>query len=61
MRQAAMTDAGRRRGASPRPKNHRPPSPPSASFDRWLDRIVILAVSVALLVGTLALIVHLIY
>lgn len=56
-----MTDAGRRRGASPRPKNHRPPSPPSASFDRWLDRIVILAVSVALLVGTLALIVHLIY
>lgn len=56
-----MTDVGRRRGASPRPKNKRSPSPSSAAFDRWLDRVVILAVTVALLVGALALIVHFIY
>lgn len=53
-----MTDAGRRRGASPRPRKRRPPP---TRFDRWLDRIVTLSVSVALVVGVAALVVHLMY
>ncbi|HSH50011.1 MAG TPA: hypothetical protein VK991_15670 [Halomonas sp.] len=53
-----MTDAGRRRGASPRPRKRRPPP---TLFDRWLDRSVILSVSAALVVGVTALIVHLMY
>lgn len=54
-----MTDAGRRRGATPRPKQQ--PTPPPSAFERWLDRLVILAVTVALLVSVLALAIHLFY
>lgn len=61
-RHTAMSDTGRRRGASPRPKQTpKRPSRLSSWFDRWLDRLVIVAVSIALLVGVLALAMHLYY
>ncbi len=57
-----MPDNGRRRGASPRREQRStPPSRVGLWFDRWLDRLVIVAVSIALLTGILALALHLYY
>lgn len=49
--------SSRRRGATP---HHRPRRLDVAAFDRWLDRLVILAVLTALVVGGAALIVSLV-
>lgn len=50
-----------RHGASRRPQHGatRRTGQPGGSFDRWLDRLVIVAVSVALVVGGVALVVTL--
>ncbi len=47
----------RRRGATPHRRSRRPDR---AALDRWLDRLVVLAVLTALLVGGSALIVSLV-
>jgi|GEM_PF-5181838 hypothetical protein len=51
-----------RHGASRRPRHgatRRRTGQPRGSFDRWLDRLVIVAVTVALVVGGVALVVTL--